>query len=132
MMDSCLREAFDQVCENAKQAESWYVVLMERVPFYGGPEEGGWYGNDNIVQAYKEYPSEELAQKAADQVHKLAQELSQNSLRQYGDQCLREMGWLGARGLDADYLPEPDGPSEFYVLVTQNVPENIYGGRQWS
>jgi len=50
----------------------------------------------------------------------------------YGEQCVREMEWLDARMLDADYLPEPDGPSDFSVLVIDSVPENSYGSRQYS
>jgi hypothetical protein len=32
------------------------------------------------------------------------------------------MEWLEARGLDADYLPEMNGAEEYFVLVTETVP----------
>jgi hypothetical protein len=132
MADEYLREAFNQVCQEAREVERWFVVLMERSPFYGGPQEGGWYGSDSIVQAYQEFPSREFAEEAAEKVRKLAAELTTARRREHGEHCLREMDWLEARGLDADYLPEPDGPSEYYVVVSETVPENRYGSREYS
>jgi hypothetical protein len=130
-MNTYIREAFEQVCKDAKQPEKWYVILTECVSFYGGPEEGGWWGNDNIVIAYKEYPTEAAAKAAAVAVRQLAEELSQQSQREFGEQCLREMDWLDARGLDADFLPEPDGASKFYVTVAKEIPTDVYGCRQY-
>ena len=127
--ENYIHEAFNLVCKEAKVTESWYVCLMERVPFYGGPEEGGWWGSDTIVEAYQEFASEELAHKAAKEVEKLALELSEQSKRAFGEQCLREMDWLEARGLEANWLPEPDGDSTFYVQVCQGIPEDKYGSR---
>jgi hypothetical protein len=31
--------------------------------------------------------------------------------------CATGVDWCEARGLDADYLGEPDGPSEFVIIV---------------
>lgn len=127
-----IQDAFNAVCDKAKNVETWHVVLMESVQFYGGPEEGGWYGTDSHVIAFQEFPSQELADAAADKVRLLAEELSQQSKKEYGDQCLRELDWLDARGLEADYLPEPDGPASYYVTVSQGIPENRRGDRQYS
>lgn len=131
-MDNFMQSAFNAVCKTAKTAETWYVVLMESVPFYGGAEEGGWWGRDSYVRAFQEFPSEELADAAAEKCRALADELSAQSRRDYGQQCLREMAWLEARGLDADFLLEPDGESEFYVLVSQGIPQETRGCRQYS
>lgn len=61
-MSDYLAAAFDAVlAAEAKEPEEWYVVLMERVPFYGGPEEGGWWGSDSVVVKYAKFPDEELA-----------------------------------------------------------------------
>lgn len=128
---SYLREAFEKVCSEAKQAEGHYVVLVEIVPYYGGPEEGGWWGRDTEVIAYQWYPTEEQAEAAAVEVRKFAKELEANARREHGDQCLREMAWLDARGLDADYLPEPDGPSEYSVQVSDTLPEPTRGSRHY-
>lgn len=129
---SYIQEAFHKVCEDAKQTENWYVCLMEKSPFYGGPEEGGWQGEDHLLHAYKEFPSEEIANRVKQEVEKLAKEMTEEARKQYGQHCLQQMEWLDARMLDADYLTEPDGPSEFYVMVTQEIPQNHYGNRQWS
>lgn len=131
MSDSYLEHAFHEVCNKAIKCEGCYVALMERVPFYGGPEEGGWWGTDTNVVAYQHFPSEELAHAAADRVRELAEKLSVEAKREYGQQCLREMEWLDARGLDADYLPEPDGEREYYVTVTDELPTPSYGCRHY-
>lgn len=130
--DNFFQAAFEAVCKEAKPAEGFYVCLMESVPFYGGPEEGGWWGRDTHLVAYQHYPTEEQADAAVKQVEKLAKELSDESRKDFGEQCLREMEWLNARGLDADFLPEPDGESEFYVLKCEGLPEESRGCRQYS
>lgn len=134
-MSNFYSEAFYAVCKEAKTvtaANIWYVCLMESIPYYGGPEEGGWYGRDNVVVAYQECLSEHQAQTLADEVHKLALELTENERRSYGERCLFETEWLEARGLDDSYLPEPDGPSEFSVCVFNEFPANTFGPRQYS
>lgn len=128
---SYIQEAFNLAISNAEQPQAWYVCLMESIPFYGGPEEGGWWGCDSILIAYKEYVSEELAQKAKEAVDKLAKDLQDEARAEYGERCLRELDWLEQRGLDADWLPEPDGESEYHVIVTQSIPENYYGCRHY-
>jgi hypothetical protein len=129
---SYLKSAFDQVCKDAKQAQGFYVCLMEYQPFYGGPEEGGWWGHDISLVAYQWFPTEEQAETARLAVLKLAKELEAESRKDYGRQCLREMDWLDARGLDANFLPEPDGPSTFSVVVSEGLPEETRGCRQYS
>jgi hypothetical protein len=128
---SYIRQAFEAVCKEAKQAEGWYVVLMEDRPYYGGPEEGGWWGTDTTIVAYQLFPTEEQARAAGDKVQKLAAELEAEAVRAHGQQCLRELDWLEARGLEADFLPEPDGPARYTVLVTQGLPEPSYGPRRY-
>ncbi len=127
---SYLQSAFEAVCKEAKPTESHYVCLMEQVTYYGGPEEGGWYGHDSVCVAYQEFPTEALASAAAEQVKALAVELSNDSRREYGECCLREMEWLDARGLEADWLPERD-ESEFYVWVGDHIPEASIGPRHY-
>jgi hypothetical protein len=112
-------EAFFATCQQAKPARSSYVSLYVRAPYYGGPEEGGWWGSDTILVAYQEYPSEQQAEAARLAVEQLAAELTHEAKRGHGQQCLREMEWLEARGLDADYLPEVDGPEDYFVAVEE-------------
>lgn len=126
-----IEQAFNEICTEHKQAERWFVVLKESVPFYIGPEEGGTWGSDTIVIAYQEYASEELAEEAKEKVEKLAKQYTEDSRKAFGQQCLNEMEWLDKRGLDADYLPEPNGHSEYYVTVEESVPQNRYGCRHY-
>jgi hypothetical protein len=121
-----LQSAFDAVCKDAKRPEGFYVCLMEKQQVYGGPEEGGWWRTNRVLVAYQHFDTEEQANAAADAVRKLAEELKQQSRREHGKQCLREMDWLHARRLDADFLPEPDGPNEYYVEVGDSLPSNYY------
>lgn len=130
-MSDFIKAAFSQVCKEARRARGFYVSLMENCPYYGGPEEGGWWGSDERVLAYQYFSTEEEAEAARLEVLKLAKQLQAEARRDYGEQCLREMAWLEARGLDADYLPEPDGPSTYSVLVTEGLPEEHYGPRHY-
>ena len=130
-MSNYLNEAFHAVINDAKPAEKWYVSLMESVPYYGGPEEGGWWGNDSHLVAYREFPSEESAEAAREAVDKLALELKAESHKSFGERMLRELDWLDARGLEADWLPEPDGESDYYVVVSQGIPEESLGVRHY-
>lgn len=130
-MSQFIQDAFNAVCKNIIETEEWYVALIVDVPFFGGAEEGGWWGSDRHVVAYEKFPSEELAQSASDRIQSLADELTAESHKDFGEQCLREMDWLEARGLDADYLPEPDGEERYYVQVSQGVPEGSRGCRHY-
>lgn len=115
------REAFRLVFPDAKQPEQWYVTLYRRCQQWGGPEEGGWYRTVCTVEEYGECLTERDAHAMAEAVERKAEELGRESRRQHGERCLREMEWCDARGLDADYLPEPDGPDEFFVRVEQQL-----------
>jgi hypothetical protein len=131
MSDSFNQEAFNRVCRQAIQAKAFYVTLMESCPFYGGPEEGGWWGTDQRIVAYQHFPTEEQAEAAKEAVDKLAEELSTESRKAFGDQCLRDMEWLDARGLDSDFLPEVDGESNFFVVLSEGLPEESFGPRHY-
>lgn len=118
------KEAFFTVCDDAQPAESHYLSLYVSVPYYGGPEEGGWWGSDTNLVEYKHFDILESLEAAKAKVDALAAELNEQAKRDFGDQCLREMEWLDARGLDADYLPEVDGESSYWV-TTEDVPGSM-------
>lgn len=122
-------DAFDAICQTAVPVNGCFVALMERVPFYGGPEEGGWYGTDIVVVAYQYFETREAAEYAKTRIETLAAELEAQNKVEYGEQCLRDMDWLEARGLESNFLPEPDGPSEYYVTITDSYPEGSIGKR---
>jgi hypothetical protein len=114
---SYLQQAFEHVCEGAVKRNKCYLSIYEDCPYYGGPEEGGWWGHDTLLVASKDYPTEDAARQALDAVHKFANELQAASERAHGERCLHELEWLESRGLDADFLPEPDGPSDYWVTI---------------
>lgn len=122
MRNNYMQASFNQVCKDAIKAkdiksDERYVSLYESRPFYGGPEEGGWWGSDVYLVAAKKFENETLAMEARDAVLQLAEDLNKDAKRSFGEQCAREMEWLDARGLDADYLPEPDGETRYFVNV---------------
>lgn len=129
--DSYLKCAFDAVIENAREPETWYVCLMHDYQYYGGPEEGGWWGTDSTLAAYHQCNSKEEADQLSAAVLKLAEELNAESRKAHGEQCLRELDWLEARGLDADWLPEPDGGDSYRVVVSQGLPSARRGPRHY-
>jgi hypothetical protein len=129
---SYLEHAFNTVADNARKPDVCFVCLMERTCEYGGPEEGGWWNHDAYCVAYREYATREAAELAKEQIEALATELTDESRREHGNHCLRQMEWLDARGLEADWLTEDDGPSEFYIAVCDIVPAPPQPCRQYS
>lgn len=126
------KAAFEQICAEAKPAKSFYVSLYVEDPYYGGPEEGGWWGSDTNLVAYHECVSDEAAEAIRKQVEALAEKLSKDAKDAFGRHCADSMEWLEARGLDADYLPEPDGESRYWVAVESRPGEhNSQGGRHY-
>lgn len=111
------REAFFTVCADAKPANRSYVSLYMRQPFYGGPEEGGWWGSDTELVAYQECTNDVEAESVSAQVTRLAARLSREAKGDFNQQCARECAWLEARGLDADFLPEVDGEVSYFVAI---------------
>ena len=121
-----IQSAFSEICKDAKIANSVFVSLYRSDPFYGGPEEGGWWGSDVSLVASQEFASEELAEKAKEKIEKLSKELSDNARREYGEVCNRQIEWCEARGIDDPNLVfgEVDGESRFYVHVEHEQGEN--------
>ena len=122
-MSNYIQSAFKQICNQAKSTECWYVCLIETYSGYGGPEEGGWWYDVDELVAYQEFPTEKLASKARENIEVLARELTAAERVGYGETCLQQMEWLEARGLDSDFLPENDGPSEYKVWVCDELPK---------
>ena len=112
-----MKQAFFEICREAKPAKASYVSLYISMPFYGGPEEGGWWGRDVELVASQRYASEEAAEAAAEAVRGYAAKLSKEAKDQFNAGCASEMEWLEARGLDADFLPEVDGEADYFVAV---------------
>jgi hypothetical protein len=124
--------AFEQVLGDvAKPTGCWYVTLWEEASYYGGPEEGGWWGNDRIPLKYVSFNTEEAAEIAYEKISQLATEMTQDAKRRHGEYCLQQCEWLDARGLDSDYLPEVSGEDRYSVTVSDSLPEAHYGCRHY-
>lgn len=119
--DNIIGAAFHKLCEEAKEPMGHYVSLYAKYPYYGGPEEGGWWGTDVVLESYQQFPTKEQAEQVCSKVKQLAEELSREARNRWGDYCLRQLDWLEERGLDSDYLGEPDGPTEYMVVVEQGL-----------
>lgn len=128
MNDNYVKAAFDQVCAKAVVAESNYVSLYVELPFYGGPEEGGWWSSDTELVAFQEVSSEAEAKAIKEQVEKLAESLSEQARQRFYEQCAREVEYVEQRDPMADvsdYFPaEPDGEERYWV-ATESKPGSL-------
>lgn len=122
-----VKNAFDEICQNAKNSGRFYVCLYCNRPYYGGPEDGGWWSSDDILIKYQEFCTEEAANAAYEKINQLAEELSQQARKEWSEYCRASMEWLDERGLDADFLPEVDGEEQYYVTVTNEIPTHHFG-----
>jgi len=116
-----IRSAFKRICKEAKRAESVYVSLYVNVPYYGGPEEGGWWGSDTFLVEYQEFQTQEEAEEVVDAIKELAKELTTKAKRAFQERCRSEVEFLEERGLDDDFLPEVDGDETYFVAVEEGV-----------
>jgi hypothetical protein len=126
--DHMINEAFFNICREAKPAKSSYVSLYVNVPYYGGPEEGGWWGSDNVLVAYHQCGNDVEAEHVKAKVEELAKEMSDDAKRSFGRACIAQCEWLEARGLDSDSLPEVDGEESYFVVVEDTPGEHASNG----
>ena len=126
--DRYLRDAFLQVCQTARPAKSHYVSLYVNLPYYGGPEEGGWWGHDTELVAYYECLTAEEAEVVKSRVQSLALELNKEAKDRFNARCAAECEWLEARGLDADFFPEVDGEENYWIATEERPGEHASEG----
>ena len=117
--DTYIQAAFNEVCAGAKQAERAFVSLYESIPYYGGPEEGGWWGSDTVLRAYKSVPDADTAGHLLEKCKALAEKMGEDSRKRYGQKCADELDYCEARLIDDSnaVFGEVDGPSKFFVVV---------------
>jgi hypothetical protein len=130
---SNIKSAFFNICKDAKPAESAYVSLYISIPFYGGPEEGGWWGSDVELVASEKFTCLERAEAGAKEVQRMADILNRDAKNTFYERCRAECDWLEARGLDDDFLPEVDGETSYFVVVEEyKGSRERKGDRQYS
>ena len=121
-MRTYLAEAFALECPDAADTDPHYVALVASHQAYGGPEEGGWWYDVQHVEGYRLFANRRDAEAMAERIQATATELTAMARADHGRYCQATCDWLDARGLDANFLPEPDGPTEYSVLVCSELP----------
>jgi hypothetical protein len=132
--NSNISQAFDFLVPDATPCQRYFVVLWRRIPFYGGPQEGGWWGADTIPVKYTEAATEEAAEQLRANILAHAEELSREASRDHGRACLTQLAWCEERGIDDSnsVFGEDDGAEEHFVTVQTELPEAQYGERHYS
>jgi len=126
--------AFMSALPDATLAKPHYIVLWKRTPFYGGPEEGGWWGNDETPVAYHRVSTLEAAEELRKQIEAEAAAHTAEASRAHGEACLNQLAYCEARGIDDSnsVYGEDDGAESYYVTVQEEVPEASRGDRHYS
>lgn len=128
---SHIEQAFYEVCKNAQPVKGSWISLYVTVPYYGGAEEGGWWGADVELVASQWADTPEQAEAMLDAVKTMAAELSGKARQSFYQQCRAECDWLDARGLDSDYLLEPDGEEKYLVTTEEERGSCISRGSRY-
>ena len=129
---SRIHDAFFQLVENPEACGTYWVSLIKTETFYGGPEEGGWWGEDHIPIATKEVATKREAKLLRQRIAKLAAELSREEQQDHSARCQRQLEWAEARGMDADdVFGEVDGPTLWSVRISRRPPREIRGSRSY-
>ena len=119
-------ERFFAFCNEAQPPIAVFVSLYYTERFYGGPEEGGWYGSDSRLVASQQFTDADKAQAVVDAMLDNVAQANEDERRRNGEGCLASMAWLDARGLDADFLPPPDGDAKYSVSIEEVKGEGAY------
>ena len=118
-----IHDAFDAIVNDATPAKGVYLTLYHTEQWYGGPEEGGWYGTTTKVVKYKQFSTREAAEAVYEQVHDLAEKLTEDAKQEHDRAMLAECEWCDRRGIDPADHPagEPDGPDNFTVHIEEEL-----------
>lgn len=112
-----VKASFFATCHTPEATEERFVSLYEHTSEYGGPEEGGWWRHSTVLVSTQKCANQFAAEHLLGRINERAKQLTDEARRRWAAHCAAETHWCEQRGLDADYLPEPDGPSEFEVVV---------------
>ena len=123
MSDSIFLQAWNEIIEDREVAQECYLSLYENVPYYGGPEEGGWWGSLHILKEYCKCSSREAAEMLMEKLQERCEQLNKESKKADGEDCLRHMERADQRGEDVDDYGY-DGPSTYYMLIESAPGQN--------
>lgn len=109
---------------------TYYTVVLLGKSYYGGPEEGGWWGKDWYRIHYRGFDTEEQAYAYRDELREVYK--SDDLYREWCANCAAELEMCENRGIDVDTLGEDDGPDDYWVYVSEELPEAVeYGVRHY-
>jgi hypothetical protein len=123
MNDGIFIKAWNEIMENAQKAEECVVSMYSVEPYYGGPEEGGWWGNLFILNEYVRCSNRDAAEKLQQKLQERCEELNKEEQQQDSEYCLRYCERAWSRGEDVDDYGY-DGPSTYHVLIEKFPGEN--------
>lgn len=130
---SFLRKAFKQALSESKHQtpEVYYLTLWSVESYYGGPEEGGWWGKDYTPLEYAVFTNEDEAFAAKEKIEELSKQLHRQARTDYLNFQKQQMEFCESRGLDSDFFAESDGPGEYRVTVSNEEPRESFGPRHY-
>jgi hypothetical protein len=117
------------------EGQAHYVVIYHGEQYYGGPEEGGWYGWDYVWTGYAVFASKDEATKARDWIERAMNPWNDELVQQRNEALASEYEALVARDPSADF----DGPDDdesgcfesYSVSVQETKPEDSFGSRHY-
>jgi hypothetical protein len=125
---SGIYSAYFDVCNDAVKVtnQRWFVSLYVKAPFYGGPEEGGWWGTDRLLVATYEVPSEEMANTVVEKIEGWVSETNDDAKREHDEVNLQLSINAEQKSYDSpeELYGEDDGVEEYYVVIENNVGQN--------
>jgi hypothetical protein len=123
MTDGIFLQAWNEIMEDAQEAEQCVVSMYSIEPYYGGPEEGGWWGNLLILKEFVRCTTRDAAEKLQEKIQERCSELNLDARKADGEHCLRQIERADARGEDIDDYGY-DGPSSYNVIIEKFPGEN--------
>jgi hypothetical protein len=126
---SDIREAFEEALRDATLVQDWHCTLYLTERWYGGAEEGGWWGSTVSAVAHVTYKTEAEAEAALAAVKQLAIAKTKEAKQIHGDVCLQQLDYCEQRGIDDanSVFGEVDGEDSYSVRI-----ENELGASEYS
>jgi hypothetical protein len=114
---------YDEVDE-LKDICCW-VSLYAIEPFYGGPEEGGWWGKDQRLVWWKAYSNKHEAEQTMRKIEAFIKMFNSIERTNWYIQCEKELDIADAIGMNVNRLfGETSGPMEYECFVEENLGSN--------
>lgn len=123
-----IQQAFNEILEDVQPAQVFFVSLYSVYRWYGGAEEGGWWGNTVSLVAHKEFRREDEAKQALAAIEALAKEKSHEAKQAHYRLCEAQLDYCEQRGIDDanSVFGEVDGADEYHVQIETELGSGEY------